>query len=715
MKKFITLLLGLFVLSACSAPGQYISGGERSGIKPAENVELQKFSSVEEIVEFLESNEYSGNAYNTFSTRSLSENMVFADAVMDSAGSTAPQTTKSASDYSTTNIQVQNVDEADFVKNDGKYIYFLNDNQVSIVDAYPAETAEVISEINFEGHGESLFLSENKLIVFASFYDQERMFSEYEIMPSQRSVQYTKILVYDIADKNNPFIQEQFSIKGGFFQARMLDGFVYLITKDSVYRYNDFVDMPSVKSSNGIFVPEVYYLPNPEKSYSFHTITSLDIESLDFEASSYLMGHSNNLYMSENNLYISYNKNYPWRYYEEENKERFFEVVVPLLPSDYSSKIQKFRNDDSDFVWMKISDILADMFEEYGEDNLEKTYKKIQESLAEYDAKKAEEKQRTIIQKLSVKNGVVKYESTAELKGYLNNQFSLDENEGYLRVATTLDVWSNSGRITNNQVYVLDEEMDLVGKLENVAPGETIYSTRFIDDRLYMVTFERIDPFFVIDLSNPKKPEILGELKIPGFSDYLHPYDENHIIGIGKQTEENEYGNLITKGVKLSLFDVSNVESPKQIDYYEIGGRGTYSEALSEHKAFLFDKEKNILVIPIREVDYDNPLTSDSLYYTRYEVWQGAYAFGLTIEDGFELKGKVSHESIFDRDYYWYGSPSAVRRSIFMDDVLYTISQKKIMMNDLEDLSEINEIDFEDFIYENNFIRGVEPPILILE
>ena len=125
----------------------------------------------------------------------------------------------------------------------------------------------------------------------------------------------------------------------------------------------------------------------------------------------------------------------------------------------------------------------------------------------------------------------------------------------------------------------LNSKMETIGKLENLAEKERIYSTRFIGDRLYMVTFLRIDPLFVIDLSNPNKPEVLGELKIPGFSDYLHPYDENHIIGIGKETGTNDWGGVSTKGVKVALFDVSDVKNPKQVDSYEIGQAGTDSEA----------------------------------------------------------------------------------------------------------------------------------------
>jgi len=268
----------------------------------------------------------------------------------------------------------------------------------------------------------------------------------------------------------------------------------------------------------------------------------------------------------------------------------------------------------------------------------------------------------------------------------------MDESGDYFRVATTSQFWTRNSNVQYNNVYVLDTDLNIAGKLEEIAPDERIYSTRFIGNRLYMVTFKRMDPLFVIDLSNPGDPKVLGQLKIPGFSDYLHPYDENHIIGVGKETAENEWGGVSIKGVKVSLFDVSDVNNPKQVSTYEIGKPGTDSEALRDHKAFLFDKQKNLLVIPIREVLEKGQYDSRYGYY-RERVWQGAYVLGVTPKDGIKLKGKISHFDDFEEQYYYWGSPGAVRRSLYMDDVLYTISARKVVMNDLKDISEINSID----------------------
>jgi uncharacterized secreted protein with C-terminal beta-propeller domain len=228
--------------------------------------------------------------------------------------------------------------------------------------------------------------------------------------------------------------------------------------------------------------------------------------------------------------------------------------------------------------------------------------------------------------------------------------------------------------------------MATIGELTHIAEQESIYATRFIGDRLYMVTFRRIDPFFVIDLAKPRDPKILGKLKIPGYSDYLHPYDGTHIIGIGKETETNDWGGVSTSGVKLALFDVSDVSNPALLSKVQIGDAGSDSAALADHHAFLFDRAKNLLVIPVRAVIAE-PVTREEYSVYRPQVWYGAYVFGLTPGTGFVLRGTVQHGA-GDSGYYYYGtSVSEVRRSLYIGDVLYTMSTKQIKANSLGDVN----------------------------
>jgi len=269
-----------------------------------------------------------------------------------------------------------------------------------------------------------------------------------------------------------------------------------------------------------------------------------------------------------------------------------------------------------------------------------------------------------------------------------------------LRVATTVQgTWSEAGQTTSkNNVYVLDSMMNIVGRLEDIAPGEKIYSVRYMGDRGYMVTFRQVDPLFTIDLKDPTNPKILGALKIPGYSDYLHPYDENHIIGIGKDTVamgESAY----YLGMKMAIFDVTDVGNPVQMFTENIGDRGTDSEALRNHKAFLFSKEKNLLALPITLMEVKNPViqTDQNYNYPQYGEFsfQGAYVYNIDLVNGFKLKGKITHmtdEEIKKAGSYWYDPQSSVDRILYIDNVLYTLSQKMIKANNLGDLAEKNTL-----------------------
>lgn len=301
--------------------------------------------------------------------------------------------------------------------------------------------------------------------------------------------------------------------------------------------------------------------------------------------------------------------------------------------------------------------------------------------------------EKTVIHKFSIDDGKVNYICSGNVPGHILNQFSMDEHKEHFRIATT-EGWSRSSNSGNN-VFVLDKELDIVGKLEGLAPGERIYSARFMGDRCYLVTFKQVDPFFVIDMKDPASPKMLGELKIPGYSDYLHPYDENHVIGIGKDTVDA--GSFAWyQGVKLSLFDVTDVKNPKEISKYIIGDRGSNSPALHDHKAFLFSKSKNLLVIPVEIYEINKSKYPDNPppYAWGEYIWQGAYVFSLDPESGFVPRGGITHnnKSSFDRyndynEYKYY-----IQRSFYIKDVLYTVSEKAVKMNSLDSLEEVNKL-----------------------
>ena len=684
------ILMAFLVIAAVACKPEIT---EDKGLETSQ--ELKKFSSVNELREYLQKNAQASYGTKYFGGISRAMTMEVTESAAPSAKMAADS---GASQYSTTNIQVEGVDEADFVKNDGRHIYTLTQTKLVIVDAYPAENAKIVSETKIGGMPRNMLVNKDRLVVFSDDNAQVPYFAEFDFVPRPRYTQKTHVFVYDIEDRSSPKLVNDYSINGYYFESRMIGDYVYFIAKDNVYFDGPIIALPAIRESSRIIAkPDIYYFDNPEQNYVFHTVASFNIfdDNDEVNAKTFMMGYSNTLYVSQNNIYIAYQKNRPWRYYEAHNEERFYEVAVPLLPSEVRSEINEIKNDaslSSQEKWDKISSILEDMYNSMEDGERQKLIEKIEKAIEEYEIKLEAERRKTVIHKIGIDSGNIEYRAKGEVPGYLLNQFSMDEHNGNLRAATTTEIWARKSVMYNN-VFVLDDGMGTIGKLEAIAPDERIYSTRFLGDRLYMVTFKRIDPLFVIDLSSPENPEILGELKIPGFSDYLHPYDENHIIGIGKETEGNEWGGVSLKGVKLALFDVSDVKNPKQLDKYEIGEAGTDSEALHEHKAFLFDKNKNLLVIPVTEVrgkmEYDSRLG-----YYRQRLWQGAYVFDLNVQDGFKVKGKITHnEGDEQSDYYYYSSPNAVRRSLYMDDVLYTVSMGKIKANDLNDIeNEIKEI-----------------------
>ena len=682
MKKTLLFIsiLAIFIVACTPAEQPPVQNVPGTTPQDLSGDGLKKINSTQQLLEILQQ-QSSGQLGGA-----LAKSGVAMDAV--AAPVAARETAQSADEYSQTNVQVQGVDEADFIKNDGKYIYMISQDKLIIVDAYPAKDADIISKTEIEGYPSQLFLNGDKLVVFTQKDEEEMAVSPYTFVPEPRYVQRTHALLYDIEDRENPKLLEDFEFSGTYDQARMIGDHVYLITKEYVYWYDGGIPpMPLVKASGTVIAyPDIYYFDTPEQDRVFHTVASLNIETEEVNAETFLMGYSNTIYVSENNLYITYQKSYPW--YARYESDRFFDVVVPLLPSGIQNKLNGLDPQEDS---QEITEVLEEMYNRMTESEKKALVEEIRDAIEEYEWEQELERRKTVIHKIALDDGDIEYEAKGEVPGYLHNQFSLDEYDDNLRVATTFESYNRNGEVIYNNVYVMNEDMELVGELEHLAKDERIYSTRFMGDRLYMVTFQRIDPLFVIDLSDPEDPEVLGELKIPGFSDYLHPYDETHLIGIGKETGSNEWGGISTKGVKIALFDVSDVKNPELIDSVEIGKQGSDSEALQDHKAFLFDKERNLLVIPIREVL--NSYDVDRYGYSRQRVWQGAYAFTVTL-DGIKERGKVTHfEGDQDYDYYWWQYPSSIRRSLFMDDVLYTISSEKIMMNDIDSLEDINDVD----------------------
>jgi inhibitor of cysteine peptidase len=532
----------------------------------------------------------------------------------------------SAADYSTTNVQVAGVDEADMVKTDGKYLYISKDTTVYIALAYPPEDAKIISKIELGEQVGELYIVGDKLVVFSTNYSTfavEPMPKIPNIMPPTPQTQTTNVRVYDLTNIAKPKLERETKAEGSYITSRLIDDYVYIIVQKGAQILDGKAQPPVMQEGTKTHQVQptdiLYYWNGTEPWYSYTTILSLNAVNPDapIQSETLLLGTSSTIYVSTQYLYLG---------------------------------IQKWSN--------------------------------------------------TTIQKIRLYNGAITPLAEGTVPGYVLNQFSMDENDGYFRVATTTGrLWWGFRRMNNNQssaVYILDKSMKTVGKLEGLAPREDIYSARFVGDRCYLVTFKKVDPLFVIDLSDPTSPQVLGKLKIPGFSNYLHPYDENHVIGLGKEATESESGDFAWyQGLKISLFDVTDVTKPKEVAKIEIGDRGTDSPALSDHKAFLFNKAKNLLVIPILEAKidptvYENNPPSDA--YGDY-IYQGAYVFNISINE-ISLRGRVTHlqdEELLKSGYY-IESSNMVTRSLYIGEYLYTISNTMVKISNLGDLKEINTV-----------------------
>jgi inhibitor of cysteine peptidase len=524
---------------------------------------------------------------------------------------------RSSPDYSSTNIQVAGVDEADIVKTDGEYIYTLSDGHISIVKAYPPETAVLVSTITFDKvYPTEFFISGHRLVVIGSQYDTR--ITPYYSSPT--SLYYPELLyepskasmlIYDIHNKAHPTLLRDLTMTGEYFESRMTGDYVYFVVYQTAYIIYDTAILPKIYSdgqASEVAPSQIHYYNGSSNYYQYTTFVAANVQNAT-KAPTYLtvmLGGTSSMYVSPSNIYVT------------------------------------FREIDGN----------------------------------------------TTIYRVHFKESNMTCEANGQVPGNELNQFSMDEYNDHFRIVTT--AWRNYTQ--QNNLYVLDMNLSIVGRLENLGVTENLHATRFMGNRCYIVTFKKTDPLFVINVSDPTNPTVLGELKIPGYSDYLHPYDENHLIGVGKEAVEAESGDFAWyQGIKIALFDVTNVSNPVQLANYMIGDRGSDSPVLSNHKAFLFDKSRNLLVLPVSVAKIDESQYPYGVppYAYGTTVWQGAYVFNVTLTGGFNLKGRITHGTEgggVPEVGYW------VNRALYIENVLYTVSDKKVKMNNLTDLSAIGEV-----------------------
>lgn len=645
----------------------------------------------------------------------------------EAAESTAPGTSgqATAADFSRTNNQVGGVDEPDIIKTDGRYIYAASKNDLFIIEAYPAESAEIIARVELKAMPQDLFMAGDRLIVFGQGEIPEPLAAEPKplaglesgsiekrVAPDRtlatrpaefpvRRFSGTYFKVYDVSDKKNPKLVRDLAFEGAYLDARMIGDFVYFLTYHYAYGPTDTL-LPKVIEGGKILAEpglDVFYFDLPYPSYNFTRVSAINVkdDSRPAESDIYLMPGNHNIYVSEKNIYLTYTK-----YLSEERlvMEVAKEMVLPRLDQADREKIGKIEGTE-DFILSpeeKLTKVIG-IIEGYvlllpAEEQTALT-RELEERIKQKYRDIARELEKTVVHKIAVDLGKLEYKTYGEVPGSVLNQFSMDEQGDYFRVATTKNrTWSRYADQDENEsysnLYVLDRDLKIAGALENLAKGERIYSARFLGKRAYLVTFQQTDPLFAIDLSEPSNPKVLGELKIPGFSNYLHPYDDDTLIGFGRDTEANQWGGVTAKGLKLSLFDVSQVDKPVELDKYILGGQGSDSIALTDHHAFLFSRDKDLLVIPasIRE-------GGGRSNWGRF-TFSGAAVFS-TEGKKFTLKSKIDHSDggVSGVSELWYGYnfyDNTVRRSLYIGDTLYTFSDKYIKANRLETFAQVKTI-----------------------
>src|SRR6058998_620542 len=545
----------------------------------------------------------------------------------------AGASTSATPSHSQTNAQVAGVDELDTVKNDGTYIYTVTNNTVAIVLAYPVTDAKLLAHVSANGSLQGIFVEGNRLVVVSQHYQQYPL----------------------------PFT--------GTVQSGM---------GASIAVYPIFLNYPQTTSLS------IFDISN----HSSPVLTTTLVVNGTL-AGARLIGDYAFLVATQP-VYCTGPIVLP----ENVVNDR----VVPMgIATVYHSDIADVAHSFTTVVGINVTQVnptpSAKIFLIGTSSNIYVSLHQIY--LTQPIWSQAEQ---TAVHRISIDGGSISYQATGTVSGHVLNQFSMDEYNGNFRIATTgygVNQVAPTGGVASNYVqqtnlYVLDSGLHIIGRLEGLSPGEAFYAARFMGDRAYLVTFQRMDPLFVIGLQDPTQPKVLGQLNIPGVSDYLQPYDETHLIGLGKSSENVTWENAaLFQGLKLSLFDVTDPSHPIDASDFLVGDRGSDSPALTDHRSVLFDQSLNLLVVPVEIAQAQQNSTFPWGYNP--PVWQGAYVFNVTTQSGLVFRGGITHVPNGELPSY-YNTNLFVDRALYIGGVLYTVSNSMVKMNSLADLTEIGSV-----------------------
>lgn len=661
-KKVIALVSGVLILTTVFVGlmvyGLWTFFTESTLSNNPSKVELTKFKSESDFQAYLNQVTSNSQTRDDFATPENTNSK-------DSSGDAA---TSSPDRVSETNVQVAGIDEADIIKTDGRNIYYSPPSKYVIYDlarptttiypgpsypkqstriisAYPADELDLKDEIDKSG---TLYHSkkDNTLIILNS----EGIFA-YNLGSSLEKPSW------DLKTESDVSILE----------TRYFNDMLYIITVK--YIHDDtpcLIPLLGRSSSETTFDVEcssIYYAPDYYDNNGLISIFKVNPKDGAILKSTSIVGkpYGNIVYMSENNLYVTYSKDMT----EPQIRLELLKSVSSLLPESVNKEITRIMSYDisDQSKEIEIELILTEynnsLTEEQSADLQSKTFARI----ADFTAKNQREMYKTGIARVTADSLEVK--ATGSVPGRPLNQFSIDEYDGNLRIATSVprpssSVVSNTGVAATNDLYILSRNLKIIGDVKDFGIDERIYSTRFVGNRAYVVTFKQIDPFFVFDLSDPEDPQKLGELKIPGFSSYLHVLPNGNVLGIGQEGFDN---------VKMTLFDVSNESTPKELSTYIIPN--SWSEISNNHHAFLIDTKHQVFFLP----------SGDKSYIMSYS--------------GNTLTTKKVLDDTIDA------------RAVYIDNVMYIVSESTVKAYNESSWEEISSLTFENLLKEDPLIPAV--------
>ncbi|MBM4354802.1 MAG: hypothetical protein FJ109_13605 [Deltaproteobacteria bacterium] len=595
----------------------------------------------------------------------------------------------SASEYSETNNQVQGVDEADFVKNDGSYIYLVANGRFQIIDAWPAALAKKIADIPIEGEPKKLFVKGDRAVIYAAgdllptlsvnpYWDPYYYYGN-----SGKECTYgydcdftgdgrrLGVYTFDIKDRSNPVMVRRTELDGAYLNSRRVGDAVYTVVTFPSAGLGGIQLMPAGLTGGWQFWDQYYEYCNtgtlpPEIDDAFDLLKKKNEELImNAPIEALLPNIEDSLFVG--GLEVKQNVTLA-------DCQNFLVSPVEAEPGFLGMFGFDMTADSS----LSISTIVGKPGAVYATgDALYVAVRQTKASAGEWPFGGEMPDYTTVLHRFALKSAAATaaYSASGVVKGHILNQFALDEFDGHMRVATT------TGKVPNPNVHstvtVLKPEGSTllpVGILDQIAPTEDIRSVRYSGPVVFIVTFKKTDPLFVIDLSIPTSPVIKGELKIPGFSTYMHLLDENHLLTIGYDADDQ--GSFAWfQGIMLQVFDVTDWTNP-WLEFKEvIGTRGTTSDAATNHLAFNYFKAKGWLGLPMVVCEGGSGGS-----YGGNMTFNGLMVYHITADDGFTYLGGVPHPMSTSNQCFnwWTNSNSQVKRSIFMDDWAYSVAMDEV-------------------------------------